>query len=116
MAQYLLSVWHDEDYEIDFSSPDAQRQMAQVGEFNTELIDSGVFVFANGLEPRSSAVVASPADGMLTDGPYAESKEHIGGFWVIDVPDIETARSLTSKAAIACETFVELRPFNVFDE
>ncbi len=115
MARYLLSVWHDTDYELDFTTEDAQRQMAQVGAFNDALVEGGYFVFADGRQPRSSAVVAEPGSGMLTEGPYVESKEHIGGFWVIDVPDEATARSLASRAAVACEQHVELRPFNVLD-
>jgi hypothetical protein len=113
MTQYLLSVWHDQDYELDFSSDDAQRMVAQVAEFNTELEASGAWVFANGLQPASSATVVRSTDGQLsmTDGPYAESKEVLGGFWIIDVPDLDVALEWARKGAAACEGPVEVRPF-----
>jgi len=112
MAQYMLSVWHENDYEIDFTTPDAQRQVAQVGQFNEDLVAGGSFVFAAGLHPASTATVMRPgADGVTTtDGPFVESKEQIGGFWIIDVPDLTAAEDLARRAAAACEGPVELRP------
>ena len=113
MAEYLLSVWHDEDYEVDFSGEDMQRLAEQVGAFNEELTASGSWVFANGLMPGSSATVVKVTDGevSMTDGPYAESKEIMGGFWIIDVPDFDTALEWARKGAAACEGPVEVRPF-----
>src|SRR5579864_5769320 len=75
MPQYLLSVWHDDTYELDFSSPDAQRRVAQVGALNGELQGSGVWVFGAGLHPASSATVVRSTGGevSMTDGPYAET-------------------------------------------
>lgn len=112
MTQYLISVWHDEEYELDFSSDDAQRQMAQVGQFNTDLQTSGAWVFAGGLQPASSATVVR-ADGdevSMTDGPYAESKEQMGGFWIIEAADLDAALDWARRGAAACEGPVEVRP------
>lgn len=111
MAQYMLSVWHDEEYELDFSGEDAQRQVAQVGEFNSALEEAGAFVFACGLLPASSALVVRPNRDqvVMTDGPYVESKEHIGGFWVIEASDDAAARAWAERGALACERPVELR-------
>lgn len=108
----MISVWHDEDYDLDFSGPDAQRQVAQVGEFNAALMEAGAFVFGAGLQPRAAAQVMRPDDsGVITvDGPYVESKEHIGGFWIIEAPDADAARTWATRAASACEQPVELRP------
>lgn len=113
MAQYLLSVWHDEDYEVDFSGDDAQRVVKQVNGFNEELQSSGAWVFAGGLHPASSATVVRPADGdvSMTDGPFAESKEQMGGFWVVEAPDLDAALEWARKGAAACEGPVEVRPF-----
>jgi hypothetical protein len=116
MAQYLLSVWHDEEYEVEFESPEAQRIGAQVGAVNEEMQATGTWVFANGLQPASSATVLRSTGGArgevsMTDGPYAESKEQMGGFWVIEAPDFDTALEWGRKAAAACEAPVELRPF-----
>ena len=60
MPQYLMSVWHDDEYEVDFSTPEAQRLGAQVGAFNVELEKAGAWVFGAGLQPASSATVLRP--------------------------------------------------------
>ncbi len=113
MTQYLLSVWHDADYELDFTSDEAQRQVAQVGAFNEEVTSAGVWVFGGGLHPASSATVLRANDGdvSVTDGPYAETKEQMGGFWVLEAPDLDAALEWGRKAALACGGPVELRPF-----
>ena len=112
MPQYLLSVWHDDTYEVDFSTPEAQRLGAQVGAFNDELNARGVGVFGAGLHPAESATVvrSTGIEVSMTDGPYAESKEQMGGFWVIEAPDLDAALDWASKAAAACEGPVEVRP------
>lgn len=113
MGQYLLSVWHDDDYEADFSSEEAQRQVAQVGRFNADLEAAGAWVLAGGLQPASSATVISPtADGevSMTDGPYADTRAQMGGFWIIDAADHSAALEWGRRAAAACEGPVEIRP------
>ena len=112
MPQYLISVWHDDNYELDFSTPDAQRRGAQVGAVNDELQKAGVWVFAAGLHPASSATVVRSSAGevSMTDGPYAETKEQMGGFWVIEASDLDSALEWAGKAAAACEGPVEVRP------
>jgi len=112
MPQYLISVWHDDTYELDFSTPDAQRLGAQVGVFNEELQHAGAWVFAAGLRPASSATVVRSAGGevSMTDGPYAETKEQMGGFWMIEAADLDAALEWAGKAAAACEGAVEVRP------
>jgi hypothetical protein len=112
MPQYLLSVWHDDTYDLDFSTPDAQRRFAQVGALNNELQRTGAWVFGAGLHPVSSATVVRSSGGgvSMTDGPYAETKEQMGGFWVIDVPDLDAALDWAAKAVAACEGPIEVRP------
>ena len=112
MPQYLLSVWHDDHYEMDFSTPDAQRQGAQVNAVNEELQQTGAWVFAAGLHPAPSATVVRSVDGdvSMTDGPYAESKESMGGFWVIEAADLDAALGWAGKASAACERPIEVRP------
>jgi hypothetical protein len=70
-------------------------------------------VFAGGLHPPSSATVVRSASGeiSMTDGPYAESKEQMGGFWVIEAPDLDAALEWARKGSAACEGPVEVRPF-----
>ena len=112
MTQYLLSVWHDGDFEM--PDPEVmQKVFAQVDAFNAEVQAAGAWVFAGGLHPRSSATVVRDKDGevSMTDGPYAESKEQIGGFWVIEASDLDVALEWARKGAAACEGPVEVRPF-----
>jgi hypothetical protein len=113
MPQYMLAVCHDEPYDdLDFTSPETQRMVAQVGAFNETLMTAGVWVFGAGLRPISSATVVRSEGGevSMTDGPFAESKEHIGGFYIIEAPDMDAALEWAGKAAAACEAPVEVRP------
>ena len=112
MPQYLLSVWHDEGYVPDFSTPEAQDRVARVAAFNDELQRSGAWVFGIGLRPASSATVVRTAGGevSMTDGPYAETKEQVGGFWLIQAADLDAALDWAAKATAACERPIEVRP------
>ena len=113
MTQYLLSVWHDDTYDVDVEGADAQRLFAQVDAFNAEVQAAGAWVFAGGLHPASSATVVRSTGGdvSMTDGPYAESKEQMGGFWVIEAVDLVAALEWARKGSAACEGPVEVRPF-----
>ena len=115
MAQYLLSVWHDEDFslDVDMTSDDMQRTFAQVDAFNQELQAAGAWVFGGGLHPAASATVVRPSgsSATVTDGPFAESKEVMGGFWIVEAPDLDAALAWARKGAVACEGPVEVRPF-----
>jgi hypothetical protein len=112
MPQCLISVCHDGNYEVDFSTPEAQRLGTQVGAFNDDLQKAGAWVFAAGLHPASSATVVRSSGGVvsMTDGPFAETKEQMGGFWMIEVADLDAALEWAGKAAAACEGPVEVRP------
>lgn len=114
MTQYMLSVHHDGSQ--DFSAiPEEklQKMFADVGAFNTELQESGSWVFAGGLMPIevSTTVDATGAEAVLTDGPFSESKEFLGGFWIIDVADLDAALDWAKKGSAACQGKVEVRPF-----
>lgn len=113
MTQYLLSVWHEGDYEVDFSGDEIKRIVAQVDKFNDEVKAAGAWVFAGGLHSASSATVVRSTGGdvSMTDGPYAESKEQMGGFWVIEATDLDAALDWARRGAAACEGPVEVRPF-----
>ncbi|WP_426573967.1 YciI family protein [Aquihabitans sp. McL0605] len=115
MAHFLMTVWFDEDYgDLDTESADEQRKAAQVSALNEEMIEAGVWVFAGGLQPTTSAtVLRSAATGVsMTDGPYAETKEQMAGFWVIDAPDFDAALDWAGRATAACEQPIEVRPFH----
>ncbi len=115
MAQYLLSVASTEaDYVgVDYSSPEIQQMFADTGAFNDRLQAEGHWVFAGGLTNLADATVvdATGTEPVVTDGPFAETKEFLGGFWIIDVPDLDTALKLAADGSKACQGKVEVRPF-----
>ena len=115
MPQYLLSVWHDQPYDdVDLSTPENQRQMARTAALTAEMERAGAWVFMAGLPPASSATVVRAAGGevSMTDGPYAETKEQMGGFWIIDAADLDAALDWAAKASTACGRPIEVRPTN----
>lgn len=116
MTQYLLSVHGPADADelaASMTEEDMQAAFKAVDAFNAELQESGAWVFAGGLEPAHTAtVVDARGDAVLTtDGPYLESKEIIGGFWIVELPDLDAALALAQKGSIACRGPVEVRPF-----
>jgi hypothetical protein len=112
MRQYMLSVQMIDDAPLR-SDEDTQLAYRQVAQLNEELQSVGAWVFGGGLLPASSATVVRAEDGgfTMTDGPFTESKEHIGGFWVIEAADLDAALEWAKKATQACLQPVEVRPF-----
>ncbi|MEA2683658.1 MAG: hypothetical protein QOK05_1986 [Chloroflexota bacterium] len=112
MKQYLLSVYHVEGEPT--PAPEAIQEIFKaVDAVNQEIRDAGAWVFAGGLYPHTSATVVNAKNGevLMTDGPFPEGKEHIGGFWVIQAKDLDEALAWASKATLACQGPVEVRPF-----
>ena len=112
MTQYLLSV-HSTEADYNPSPEVMERTYAQVDTFNQEVIASGRWVFGGGLHPATTATVvdATGADVVTTDGPFAESKEQLGGFWVVKADGLDDALELARRASAACEKPIEVRPF-----
>ena len=101
----------------DFSLRVAQHSSGEIGTqvdaFNQKVTDAGIWVFAGGLEPieTTTTVDATGHEPIITDGPFTEAKEWIGGFWVLEAPDLDAALKLAIEASAACEGRVEVRPF-----
>ncbi len=112
MTQYLLSVFYEGE-SVELPEDVMEQMYADVDAVNKEIQDAGAWVFAGGLHPADTATVVSSENGEIvtTDGPYAESKEQIGGFWVIEAPDLDGALAWAEKATVACRGPVEVRPF-----
>jgi len=112
MPKYLLSVWSSEDDPTP-SDEEMQQMFAAVATFNEEVQAEGAWVFAGGLHPASTATVVDGrgSDAVTTDGPYVESKEYMGGFWVLEAPDLDAAIDLARRGSAACKGKVEVRPF-----
>jgi hypothetical protein len=112
MKQYLLAV-HSVEGSATPSTEVIQQAYKDVDAYNSELQAKGAWVFAGGLHPADTATVVRVKDGevLTTDGPFAETKEHLGGFWVIKAADLDEALAWAAKGAAACKEPVEVRPF-----
>jgi hypothetical protein len=114
MTQYMLSVMAiegEEDYPTD--PAELQKVYDDVDVFNQKVRDAGAWVFGGGLTPRDSATCVDNSQGqnIVTDGPFAESKEYLGGFWIIEAPDLDAALRWAAEGSQACAGKVEVRPF-----
>jgi hypothetical protein len=113
MTKYLLAVHYVEGQPP--HPPELEQQMFdRVGAVNEEIQAAGAWVFAGGLKAPDVATVVNVTDGKttMTDGPFAEAKEHIAGFWVLECADLDAALAWAEKASAACMGPVEVRPFD----
>jgi hypothetical protein len=111
MIEYLLSI-----QQPDGPPPppeDLARIMRDLDALNADLRAAGAWVFAGGLHPPATATVLRPrgADVLMTDGPYSEGKEHVGGITIIRAPDLDAALGWARRMAEATTLPVEVRPF-----
>lgn len=111
MPTFLVAIHHPDDF---VPGSDAENYMPDIDALNEEMIAAGVRKFADGMTPASQAksLTAKPGGGVLvTDGPYLETKEHMGGFWILECKDMDEALEWGRKAVLACRTPVEVRKF-----
>jgi hypothetical protein len=110
MPQYLVAIYHPDNYD---SSTEDKAMIEEIHALNREMIAAGARKFVAGLSPASRARSVRRQPGgkvQVTDGPYTETKEHIGGFWILESADLDEATAWARKAAAACRTSVEVRP------
>ena len=109
--RYLVAIHHPDNYD---PSLEGEEMMRDIDLLNEEMEAAGVRVFAGGLQPAANAksLRAQPNGAVLiTDGPYLEAKEHVGGFWLLEAANLDEALKWGRKAVIACRTPVEVREF-----
>src|SRR5881397_1422005 len=114
MTQYLLSVHTVEGEARDPMTQEEMRQfMERVGVLEEELKSAGAWLFGGRLHEPDTATVVRVSDGevLTTDGPFAESKEHLGGFYIIEAEDLDAALAWGSKVTGAIQAPIEVRPF-----
>jgi hypothetical protein len=112
MTQYLVAIHHPDDYD---PSAEDEAMSRDIDVLNDDMKAAGVRIFVGGLHPASSArSLRAQPDGrvLITDGPYLETKEHVGGFWVLEAADLDEALAWGRKAAVAYRAPVEVRPFH----
>ena len=111
MTQYLVAIQHRDGYD---GSLEGEAMMREIHALNREMIAAGARIFAGGLTSASNAKsLRAQPDGKLlvSDGPYLEAKEHVGGLWILECADLEEALAWGRKAAVACRAPVEVRAF-----
>ena len=113
MPQYLLSMHIVEGERPDMTEEEMQESGKQIHALNEEIRASGSWVFGGALHGPDTATVVRMDGGevVTTDGPFVESKEHLGGFYVIDAPDLDAALAWASKTTAAVRRPIEVRPF-----
>ena len=113
MTQYLIAIHHPDNFD---SSTESAATVRDIDVLNEEMAAAGVVIFVGGLNPvrEAKSLRAQPDGKVLTpDGPYLETKEHIGGFWVLEVADLDQALAWGHKAVVACRAPVEVRAFGI---
>ena len=114
MPQYLVASYLPDDFD---PSSVTEAMIEQIHAVNRELIAAGVRKFACGISPaRNAKTVRKRSDGkvLVTDGPYTETKEHLGGFWILECADMDEALAWARKGAISCDAVGEVRELLFF--
>ena len=109
MPQYLVANYLPDDFD---PSTVTEAMIEEIHALNREMISAGVRKFACGISPSAKTkTVRKQADGrvLVTDGPYLETKEHIGGFWILEAADMDEALAWARKGAITCDAVGEVR-------
>jgi len=116
--QYLLLIYDNESNFGDCSENDKNQVMADYGAFTQSIIDSGNFKAGEALLPTTTATTVRVRDGKIatTDGPFAETKEQLGGYYLVDAKDIDEATEIASRIPTAKLGSIEVRPIMVFDK
>jgi hypothetical protein len=114
MSKYLLAV-HASDEALDrpMSPEDMQRGFALVDALEREMREADALLFSGRLTAANRARVVRPERRRIkaTDGPYLETKEHLGGFYIVEAPDLDAALDWAGKVSLAIQTPIEVRPF-----
>ena len=113
MSKYLVTIHHPDNYDPSIAEDEAMDHAIDV--LNEEMVVAGVRVFVGGLQPASKAKSLRKQPGgkvLITDGPYLETKEVVGGFWVLEAANMDEALAWGRKAVVACRAPVEVRPFH----
>ena len=110
--RYMLTIFTDESGMTDATPQQIQETMAAYGAFGQEIEAAGAFVAGEGLQPTATATTVRVRDGerLLTDGPFAETKEQLGGFYLLDCKDLDEALGWAAKIPGAQHGAVEVRP------
>jgi hypothetical protein len=107
MPQYLVSGYLPDDFD---PSTQDEAMVEEIHALNREMIAAGVRRFAGGLGPPRTLRVQPDGEVVITDGPYLETKEHVGGIWILETADLDEAVAWARKGSKACRTAIEVHP------
>ena len=111
--KYALLIYASEQDWASQSEEESQAQFQEYMAFTKDVVDRGIYQGGEALQPIATATTVRVRDGetLTTDGPFAETKEQLGGFWVLTAKDLDEALALAARATVACQAPVEVRPF-----
>jgi hypothetical protein len=114
--QYLLLIYRNENYMTDMSPTDRQKLAGEYGAFTQSIIQSGHFKAGDGLQPTTTATTVRVREGktMTTDGPFAETREQLGGYYLVEAKDLDDAVALAARIPEAKRGSIEVRPVMIY--
>jgi hypothetical protein len=115
--QYLLAIYRSEAELGKLSQADRKQMMADYGAFTQSIIQSGHFKAGDGLQPSTTATSVRVRDGKIptTDGPFAETREQLGGYYLVEAKDLDTAIGIAARIPGAKTGSIEVRPVMIYD-
>jgi hypothetical protein len=115
--QYLLMIYRNEAEIGAMNAAERQKVMADYGAFTQSIIQSGNFKAGDGLQPTTTATTVRVRDGktLTTDGPFAETREQLGGYYLVEAKDLDTALGIAARIPCATRGSIEVRPVMVYN-
>ena len=115
--QYLLLIYRNEAELGGMTADDRKKVTAEYGTFTQSIIQSGHFKAGDGLQPTTTATSVRVRDGktLTTDGPFAETREQLGGYYLVEAKDLDTALGIAARIPEATTGTIEVRPVMVYD-
>src|SRR5437870_8661630 len=115
--QYLLLIYRNEAKLVNMTAEDRQKVSAEYGAYTQSIIQSGNFKAGDGLQPTTTATTVRVRDGktLTTDGPFAETREQLGGYYLVEAKDLDTALAIAARIPGAKTGSIEVRPIMIYD-
>jgi hypothetical protein len=115
--QYLLLIYRNEAELVKMDATARQAMTAEYGTFTQSIIQSGHFKAGDGLQPTTTATTVRVRDGktLTTDGPFAETREQLGGYYLVEAKDLDTALAVAARIPGATTGSIEVRPVMIYN-
>ena len=115
--QYLLLIYRSEAELTKMTAVDRKQMTAEYGTFTQSIVQSGHFKAGDGLQPSTTATTVRVRDGKMltTDGPFAETREQLGGYYLVEAKDLDAALAVAARIPGAKTGSIEVRPVMVYD-